>query len=176
MSFGLFDNVRVERFVTNAPPFITAQPQSLEVKVGSNATFAVTAGGTGPLAYQWRFNGTNLAGATTSTLARPGVQASSAGDYSVVVSNTAGSVTSSNAVLTIVPLQLLKFELITLLPDQNLRIILSGEPGQSIALHSSTNLSDWVTVTNLMNPTGVIEFTDTVSSGALQRYYRATSP
>jgi hypothetical protein len=84
--------------------------------------------------------------------------------------------TLNNALLTVVPLQPIKFELITLLPDQSLRLVLNGEPGQSLTLHSSTNLSDWVALTNVANPTGTVEFTNRVSSEVLQRYYRASSP
>ncbi len=176
LSFGLFDNVRVERFATNAPPFITAQPLGLAVKSGSNVTFTVTAGGTAPLAYQWRFNGTNIAGATSTTLLRSSVQASDAGNYSVVVTNVAGSVASANALLTVLPLQPLKFELITLEPGQSLRLVLSGESGQSITIHTSTNLTDWVVLTNLANPAGTIEFTDALLDGVRERFYRASSP
>ena len=62
---------------------------------------SVSAIGASPLSYQWRFNGTNQAGATASVYTLPSVQAGDAGNYSVVVSNAAGSVTSSEAVLTV---------------------------------------------------------------------------
>jgi probable HAF family extracellular repeat protein len=84
-----------------APPFISSQPTNQAVRLGSNAVFAVTAGGTPPLSYRWLFNGTNVAGATNVTLTITNAQAVSAGSYSVVVTNTVGSVTSSNAVLTL---------------------------------------------------------------------------
>ncbi len=71
--------------------------------VGSNATFIVTATGTAPLSYQWRKNGANVAGATSSTLTLTGVTTNQAGSYVVLVSNTAGSVTSSPAILTVNP-------------------------------------------------------------------------
>src|ERR1019366_8014598 len=48
--------------VTGTPPSIVTQPQSQTVGVGSNVTFTVTASGTAPLSYQWRLNGTNIAG------------------------------------------------------------------------------------------------------------------
>jgi hypothetical protein len=84
-----------------APPVLLSQPQSQVVTVGSNAVFSVTASGTPPLAYQWRFNGTNaLAGATNSTLTVANVQDASAGGYSVVVMN-GFSATSAVAVLTV---------------------------------------------------------------------------
>jgi hypothetical protein len=68
----------------------------------SNVTFAVEAGGTAPLRYQWRFNATNLiANATNSSLTISNVQPADAGGYHVVVTNTLGSATSQVAVLTV---------------------------------------------------------------------------
>jgi hypothetical protein len=69
--------------------------------VGSNVTFTVTAVGQLPLSYQWRSNGTNINGATASSLVLMNAQLSDGGSYSVVVSNVAGTVTSSNATLTV---------------------------------------------------------------------------
>ncbi len=84
-----------------SPPVITAQPVTQTVTVGETATFSVTASGTAPLSYQWRLNSTNIAGATADTLVLTNAQPSVAGAYSVVVSNTVGTVTSSNAILTV---------------------------------------------------------------------------
>jgi hypothetical protein len=101
LSFGMFDNVRVERLLTNVPPYITGQPQSQSVAQGSNAVFNVVAGGTAALGYQWRFSGTNIFGATQNNYTRPNAQLEDAGSYAVVVSNASGSVTSSVAALTV---------------------------------------------------------------------------
>ena len=84
-------------------PVITSQPQGQTAVVGSTVTFAVTAGGTAPLSYQWQFDSTNIAGATASSLTLTSVQPVQAGNYLVVVSNAWGVVTSSNAVLSVVP-------------------------------------------------------------------------
>lgn len=84
---------------TNAPTFL-AQPQSLSVAVGSNATFSVVVTGASPLSYQWRFNGTNISDATSNSYTRLNVQPTDAGNYSVVVTNLYGSATSANATLT----------------------------------------------------------------------------
>jgi hypothetical protein len=83
-------------------PYILTQPSSQAVGVGSNATFTVTAGGDGPLAYWWRFNGMNLDFPSTNVLWVTNVQPTNAGNYSVVVSNAAGWVLSSNALLTVI--------------------------------------------------------------------------
>ncbi len=68
---------------------------------GSNVTFTVTAGGTGPLSYQWLLDGTALAGATASSLVLTNVQLTDLGNYSVIVSNQFGTIASSNALLLV---------------------------------------------------------------------------
>jgi hypothetical protein len=83
------------------PPVITSQPTNRTVVVGQSATFSVTATGTAPLRYQWRFNGTNIVGATNTLVTLNNVQLAQAGNYSVLVSNLVDSVISSNAVLTV---------------------------------------------------------------------------
>ncbi|MEO7300301.1 MAG: immunoglobulin domain-containing protein [Verrucomicrobiota bacterium] len=85
----------------NVPPSITAQPQNQAVNAGTTATFNVTATGTTPLGFQWQKNSNNLANATNSSLVLTGVQTSDAGNYRVIVSSPFGSVTSSNAALTV---------------------------------------------------------------------------
>jgi len=82
-------------------PFITSQPTNQTVTVNNPVTFTVTAGGTPPLNYQWSFNGTNIFGATNSSLTLDNVSPAQAGNYSVLVTNFFGAVTSSNAVLTV---------------------------------------------------------------------------
>ncbi|MBI5802424.1 MAG: immunoglobulin domain-containing protein [Verrucomicrobia bacterium] len=83
------------------PPFIITQPLSQSVVAGITVTFTVVAGGDPALTYQWRFNGAAITGATGTTLTLPGVQATQAGDYSVVVTNPYGTATSANATLTV---------------------------------------------------------------------------
>jgi hypothetical protein len=99
LSFGLVDNVRVE--VPVQSPSITTPPQSLTVKQGNAATFTVAATGVPAPAFQWRFNNNPLSGTTAGSLTIGSAQPAHAGNYSVVVSNAGGSVTSSVAVLTV---------------------------------------------------------------------------
>ncbi len=87
--------------ITNTAPVIVAQPASQTNSFGANATFSVSATGTTPLSYQWRLYSTNIPGATASSYTRTNIQPADAGPYSVVVTNVVGSVTSSNAVLTV---------------------------------------------------------------------------
>ena len=83
-------------------PTITTQPVNQTVTAGQTATFSVVAGGTAPLSYQWQKNGVNIAGATASSYTTPAAATTDSGAaFDVVVSNTAGSVTSNLATLTV---------------------------------------------------------------------------
>ena len=95
----VLDNVRINE--AHSLPEITSQPQSRSVVAGSSATFTVGATSTEPLFYQWRFNGTPISGANLSSYTISNAQLSDAGTYDVVVSNSAGSVTSNPATLTV---------------------------------------------------------------------------
>lgn len=86
----------------NTPPSITTPPQSQTVAGGGSVTFSVVAAGTAPLSFQWRKDGTNLNGFTGSSYTIASVQASHAGDYTAVVSNVAGSVTSTPPAVLVV--------------------------------------------------------------------------
>ena len=89
--------------VAPTAPSIVTQPVSQTVSAGAHVTFSVMANGTAPLRYQWSRTGTNLAGATASALQLNSVQVSQSGLYAVTVTNALGSVTSSNATLTVTP-------------------------------------------------------------------------
>ncbi len=82
-------------------PAITSQPASATVAPGGSATFSVTATGTPAPSYQWRKNGADVPGATSSSLTIANAQAADAGNYSVVVSNAVGSIVSDGAALTV---------------------------------------------------------------------------
>ena len=87
--------------IVQFPPFILAHPQPVTAIRDQTAAFSVVAGGTAPLGYQWRLNGVNLPDRTNDTLILSPVRTNDAGNYSVVVFNTAGSVPSANASLTV---------------------------------------------------------------------------
>lgn len=91
-------------------PYIVLQPQDQATPIGGNVGFNVFQAGTAPTAFQWRFNGTSLAGATASSLSLTNVQVSDAGNYSVVLSNAAGTLASSNAYLSVVVPAALAFD------------------------------------------------------------------
>jgi hypothetical protein len=89
------------------PPVVTApsiisHPSGLNVTAGASATFSVSANGTSP-SYQWYKDGSAISGATGASHTISNAQASDAGSYSVLVSNSAGSVSSNAATLTVAP-------------------------------------------------------------------------
>jgi hypothetical protein len=105
-SAGNFTSNAATLSVTTSPaaPFITTQPANQTIFAGQTATFSVIANGTSPLSYQWRKNGTTISGATSATYTTPVEMTSDSGAlFSVVVSNSAGNVTSNSATLTVNP-------------------------------------------------------------------------
>ncbi len=93
--------------IVNAPlvaPLITTQPNSQTITAGQTATFLVTASGTAPLSYQWQRNGTPISGAASASYTTPATTTTDNGaQFTVAVSNSAGSVISSAATLTVNP-------------------------------------------------------------------------
>ena len=85
-------------------PSIMTQPASTAVSLGQTATFIVSASGSSPLSYQWRKNMANIGGATNASYTTPAtVNGDNGAQFDVVVSNSAGSITSSAATLTVNP-------------------------------------------------------------------------
>jgi PKD repeat protein len=152
------------------PPVITSQPTNKTVLPGANATFSVNAGGTAPFAFQWRFNGVNLSGATASTLTRSNVQPATVGGYNVVITNTGGSVTSSIASLSLVSRPNLISPTVS---NKTFTFSLSGDSGFNYAIEASTNFSNWITIATLTNSTGSIRFTESNFLASPLRFYRA---
>ena len=119
------DNSAVYKIVYaggGSAPIITNQPKNVSVTQGNNAVFSVTATGTAPMSYQWRKNGANISGANAANYSISNTTSANAGTYSVIVSNTSGSVTSSNATLTVTtPNQPPVATIVTRLPDQHMQ-------------------------------------------------------
>jgi pectate lyase len=155
-------------------PIIVADPQSQTNTAGQSATFTVVAGGSTPLSYQWYFNTTTpLANATNAFLTLINIKATNAGTYSVTVSNVAGSVTSTNALLTVsagTPArpQLSGFGY----NNGTFSLTVSGDPGLDYIVQASTNLTDWTSIFTNHSPIPPFVWTDLVASNFSQRFYR----
>jgi hypothetical protein len=156
----------------NIPPSISFQPLDVAVKLTSNATFTVTAAASPAPSYQWRFNNVPIGGATTSSFTRLNVQTNDVGNYSVLVTNVAGSLASSNAALSLIPPQPSQFQLVSLLQDGTLKLVFTGEPGAAYTIQVSTNLADWDVFTNLVNTNGTVEISAGQTADYPQRFFR----
>ncbi|MGB8369430.1 MAG: immunoglobulin domain-containing protein [Verrucomicrobiia bacterium] len=97
-----YSNIASATTPAAAAPVIQSNPVSQTVVAGANVTFSVVASGATPMAYQWYFNNTKLGNQTASFLKLNSVRSSQGGNYFVKVSNSASSVASSVAKLTVV--------------------------------------------------------------------------
>lgn len=174
LSFALVDNLRVE--VPAVAPAIAGEPNPVAVKVTSNATFTVSASGIPAPAFQWRLNGTNIAGANASRYTRTNAQYADAGNYSVLVTNVAGAVASSNALLSILTASPAELQAITWVPaDGSIQLRIMGDPGATYYVQTSTNLVDWAPLTNVTIQTGSLDLSLTGSTNDARRFFRARS-
>src|SRR5438105_2998371 len=135
-------------------PTITRQPASQTVTAGQRATFTVTAAGTAPLSYQWQKNGTAIGAATAASYTTPATTAADNGDqFTVVVSNAAGSVTSNAAALTVTTTgQPLKTVFLIMMENHNWSDITSSSSAPYI---NNTLLAIGAHATQYFNPPGI---------------------
>jgi hypothetical protein len=97
---ALSNTARLTVNPAGAPPSIVVQPASVTVRVGRTARFSVSANGTLPLSYQWRKNGSDIAGASGADYQTPPATLDDDGAvFTVLVSNSFGNVLSDGAVL-----------------------------------------------------------------------------
>jgi hypothetical protein len=147
-------------------PSITTQPAGQTVTAGQTASFTVVATGTAPLTYQWKKNSVAISGATSSSYTTPATASSDSGaQFTVVVSNTAGSVTSTAAALIVnpaaSPLQITSSQL----PDGTQGVSYSA----TLSATGGTTPYSWTIATGALPPglalgsNGVISGTPTVA-------------
>jgi hypothetical protein len=160
------------------PPSFTLQPKSLTLSPTDTATFTSQATGTAPLFYQWRKGSSPLTGATNATFAINGIQGTDAGSYSVVVTNAAGSIISSNAVLTVNMAATVAPKLTALSWDRTngFKQKADVQTGRAYRWQYSTNLPAWFDQTNFVAPGTTMELWDRLATNAPRRFYRVVSP
>jgi len=170
LSFGLVDNLRVEEPAI-APVFMT-QPIAQTVRLGTNVDFTAAASGLPSPVYQWQFNGTNILGATNASYALAFVDVTNAGNYSVLASNIAGSVSSTNAALGLDPPAAAQFQSISAAGGL-VQISFTGDAYWTYTIESSTNLAGWSSLTNLTSASGQFNFTAGMVTNSPQEFFRA---
>lgn len=156
-------------------PIIVANPQSQTNSPGRSVTFAVAAGGSAPFSYQWYFNtNSGIPNATNAFLTLINIQATNTGTYSVIVSNTAGSAISSNAILTVSAGTPSQPQLSGMVynDDGRFSLTVNGDTGPDYIVQVSTNLTDWADIFTNHSPLPPFVWTDNGASNFNQRFYR----
>jgi hypothetical protein len=172
---------------SNAYLTVVIPPTNQTADVGSDVTFRALAfvtppsGGYPIVGYQWSFNGTPIANATSNALTLTSVQATNIGTYSITVSVTGWPNTppiapaiysanlSINGALTLANPQVLS--------NGTFRALIQGASGnQSLLVEVSTNLTNWATLSTVNYTNGPTPFTDPGATNGRQRFYRARLP
>jgi Immunoglobulin domain/Concanavalin A-like lectin/glucanases superfamily len=171
---GIYNAGSAGKCFPASAPVILVQPQSQVGYWGQPLTFSVTAGVAPPLSYLWYKDGFAIPWATNSSLVLTNLALDAGGNYSVVVSNQFGSVTSSNAFLLVNPAGVS----LGLYPG----LMLEGTPGKTFGIQYATNLSPtttWMTITQvtLMQPIQLwFDTADNIAHGTNpRRFYRVVA-
>jgi hypothetical protein len=160
------------RFRLGLPPTqSTNSPTEVRAALGSEVALNSGLGGAIPNpTFQWRLNGTNIPGATSSNLVLASFSATQAGRYTVVLSNFAGLVTNIVADLSVdVPVQVGKPKWFA---PQRFACEVTGNPGDTFVMLTSGNLRDWIPVHTNQLGSGPFSFLDEQAT-AQRRFYRA---
>lgn len=154
------------------PPVIVLQPADQIMPSGGTAVFTVgVLTSPSSLDYQWRFNGVNIAGATSSVYSRTNVQYTDAGKYSVAITNGVGFAISSNATLTVLftPLRWVSANF----DSSGFKGRLEGPVGANYVISISTDFHQWTPVSTNFAVDGHVDFSDSESRGRSFACYRA---
>lgn len=156
------------------PPRIVTSPASRTVATNSSTTFRVMVQGAEPLSYQWKHNGTDLAGATLSSLSLSNVTANDAGNYSVTVANANGSAASTPAVLEILspPQFFLSGTNGPVRSGNSFRIRFSTQPSVSYAVEYKNELEQSWQLLRYVAGDGSITTITNSSATAAHQFYR----
>jgi hypothetical protein len=160
-------------------PDITAQPQSATNVVGTTVTFTVTATSCSAIGYQWMFGTNTLSGENAATLTITNVPTGRAGDYTVVLTNTAGSITSDIVTLTVLlPAAPTLSASPMLLSNGHFHAGFNGTPNVSYTVkYANDVIGPWQTLTNITSAgSGLIEIDDILAATPARRFYRIVYP
>jgi N-acetylneuraminic acid mutarotase len=143
-------------------PTISTNPVSETAAPGGSAVLSVNANG-GNLSYQWQFNGANISGANGASLTISNLSSANIGDYTVIVANVTGSITSKTVTLASVGIQMFA------------GVIVNGPLGSNYLIQATANLAsnNWTTLTNIALPTQPYIYIDYSSPTNSGQFYRA---
>jgi hypothetical protein len=170
-------STNVTLVTTNVPPVFTLSPTNTIVAQGGNTFFFASASGVPAPGYQWLFNGNNIAGATTTQLSLNNAQASDIGNYQAIATNSAGSVTSSVAHLTVLITPTIQLGGIGA-NGTNVSISVDSVTGLNYRLEYKNSLTDpvWTPIAPPASGTGSsITLVDTNTPLAPSRFYRVSA-
>ncbi len=149
---------------TGTPPTLSTSPKSQRRLPGTNATFTVTAGGTAPLAYQWRKDNAAVSGQTNASITFSNLASNGGGSIAVVVTNAFGSITSSPVNLLVAGIPTITHSIV----GAALRFQFQGETGVTYRIERGP-IVDFVNATAITNVTptfdGPITITNTPTVG-----------
>jgi hypothetical protein len=158
-------------------PTIVQQPAGRTVIAGQSVSLAAAVAGASPMAYQWFFNSTTpVIGGTNAMVTLASASSAQTGNYSLTVSNAYGSITSSIAVLTVIPPP----QLSVTITSSNLQLSAMAVPGDTYWLQIATNLvppQTWISIaTNTADPSGLVRFSVPIPPGLPGRFFRLATP
>ncbi|HEY3852833.1 MAG TPA: choice-of-anchor tandem repeat GloVer-containing protein [Verrucomicrobiae bacterium] len=170
VSNGVSVNAASANLAFGTAPAITAQPESQTVALEGTANLNVTATGEPPPHYQWFFNDHEIGG-DGSVITIPGFDDSNAGVYYVVVSNSIGVTTSSNAQVVLNTLKLGSPSI----NAGNFQTGLTGAAGGTYILQTSVNLLNWTPLSTNYTSNGFLQLTVSNVSKVGYRFYRGVT-
>jgi hypothetical protein len=140
---GSSSSVYQLRLIESNAPLILQQPRTVTVSSNASTLFMVVGEGYRPLSYQWQFEGTNIPGQTVAMLALTNIDGSQAGNYTVVITNVGGAVTSAPAALIVSSTDVQPS--LTAISDQagQFSFGLTGEIGRDYRIESSVDMIQW---------------------------------
>jgi sugar lactone lactonase YvrE len=154
------------------PPALANQPANQTVLSGTTVSFVVNASGDN-LSFQWQLNGTDIPGATASSLLIKNVQPANAGRYTLLVSNSVVNVKSDPAVLTVITAPRQPEALsASPLADGSLQVLFNCDPGFNYVVEASTDLVEWTPLSTMVGDSVPVEFLDEDASNFPRRFYR----
>lgn len=157
-----------------ALPVIASDPDDARRIAGTDLLLSVGATGASPLAYQWWFNGSLVPSGGAATLTLNNITVGQSGDYWCIVSNAGGAVTSRVAKVTVgtALLSAVTVPDIQTVRTNGFQLALEMELGRSYRIEGSTDLTNWVTITNFVSSSETMQFLDRAATNLTRRFYR----